>query len=286
MVDRVIAACDGAAKGNPGPAAWAYVVADSAGTPQRWRAGALGHSTNNVGELTALERLLEATEPGVPLEVRLDSTYTRDAVTKWLAGWKRNGWKTAAGKPVANRELIQRIDALLEGRDVTFVYVPAHQVNGDPLNAIADKAASDAARTQEDAGGTAAELPVPDPARNSAARGGRASSSSTSSSSSVLLVLLLVHVRGEEDFLGRVADPVRPIRRNVSVQPSLRQGRQDHQSGQQLGSPGVRGRLQLSAGGRPTASTVLATGWCRGRSRPVRCRAGGRPRRRRTRRAR
>ncbi|MEV6007879.1 ribonuclease H [Streptomyces sp. NPDC051976] len=183
MVDRVIAACDGAAKGNPGPAAWAYVVADSAGTPQRWRAGALGHSTNNVGELTALERLLEATEPGVPLEVRLDSTYTRDAVTKWLAGWKRNGWKTAAGKPVANRELIQRIDALLEGRDVTFVYVPAHQVNGDPLNAIADKAASDAARTQEDAGGTAAELPVPEPARNSAARGGRASSSSSSSSS-------------------------------------------------------------------------------------------------------
>lgn len=180
MVDRVIAACDGAAKGNPGPAAWAYVVADSAGTPQRWRAGALGHSTNNVGELTALERLLEATEPGVPLEVRLDSTYTRDAVTKWLAGWKRNGWKTAAGKPVANRELIQRIDALLEGRDVTFVYVPAHQVNGDPLNAIADKAASDAARTQEDAGGTGAELPVPEPARNSAARGGRASSSSSS----------------------------------------------------------------------------------------------------------
>ncbi len=173
MVERVIAACDGAAKGNPGPAAWAYVVADSTGAPRSWRAGPLGHSTNNIGELTALEQLLTATDPAAPLEVRLDSTYTRDAATKWLAAWKRNGWKTAAGKPVANRELIQRIDALLEGRDVTFVYVPAHQMNGDPLNAIADKAASDAARTQTAAGGTAADLPVPDPVTGSAVRGGR-----------------------------------------------------------------------------------------------------------------
>ncbi|MFF2750480.1 ribonuclease H [Kitasatospora sp. NPDC058048] len=164
MVERVIAACDGAAKGNPGPAGWAYVVADATGAPLRWQAGALGHSTNNVGELTALRQLLAATDPAAPLEVRLDSTYTRDSVTKWLKGWKRNGWKTAAGKPVANQELIQAIDALLEGRDVTFVYVPAHQVDGDPLNAIADKAASDAARTQQDASGTAADLPVPDPA--------------------------------------------------------------------------------------------------------------------------
>ncbi|WP_035795209.1 ribonuclease H family protein [Kitasatospora mediocidica] len=184
MVERVIAACDGAAKGNPGPAAWAYVIADGDGTPQRWRAGALGHNTNNVGELTALEQLLTATDPGAALEVRLDSTYTRDAVTKWLAAWKRNGWKTAAGKPVANRELIQRIDALLEGRDVTFVYVAAHQVNGDPLNAIADKAASDAARTQQDAGGTAADLPVPDPAPATAARSRRPAGSSSASSAS------------------------------------------------------------------------------------------------------
>jgi ribonuclease HI len=173
MVERVIAACDGAAKGNPGPAAWAFVVADSAGVPQRWQAGALGHSTNNIGELTALEQLLTSTHPAAPLEVRLDSTYTRDAVTKWLSGWKRNGWKTAGGKPVANRELIQRIDALLEGRDVTFVYVPAHQANGDPLNAVADKAASDAARTQQSAAGTAADLPVPDPVPASSPRARR-----------------------------------------------------------------------------------------------------------------
>ncbi|MFI9274022.1 ribonuclease H [Kitasatospora sp. NPDC052896] len=178
MVERVIAACDGAVKGNSGPAAWAYVVADSASVPPRWQAGALGHGTNNVGELSALQQLLVATDPAVPLEVRLDSMYTRDAVTKWLTGCKRNGWKTAAGKPVAKCELIQRIDAILEGRDLTFVYVPAHQVNGDPLNAIVDKAVSDAARTQQDAGGTATNLSVLEAAPSSSSRGGRRSSSS------------------------------------------------------------------------------------------------------------
>ncbi|QMU77281.1 ribonuclease HI [Streptacidiphilus sp. PB12-B1b] len=183
MVERVIAACDGAAKGNPGPAGWAFVVADATGAPQFWRSGPLGHSTNNIGELTALEQLLAATDPAVPLEVRLDSTYTRDAVTKWLAGWKRNGWKTAGGKPVANRELIQRIDALLADREVTFVYVPAHQVDGDPLNAVADKAASDAARLQQAAGGTAADLPVPDPVKAKAQRSTRPPSSRSTAGS-------------------------------------------------------------------------------------------------------
>ncbi|MQS08075.1 ribonuclease H family protein [Streptomyces alkaliphilus] len=177
MVERVIGACDGAAKGNPGPAGWAFVLADPSGAPQRWQAGPLGHSTNNIGELTALERLLTATDPDTPLEVRLDSTYTRDAVTKWLPGWKRKGWRTAGGKPVANRELIERIDELLHGRDVVFVHVPAHQVDGDPLNAIADKAASDAARTQRAGGGTAADLPVPDPVAAPQPRATRAAGS-------------------------------------------------------------------------------------------------------------
>ncbi|MFC4328155.1 ribonuclease H [Streptomyces andamanensis] len=152
MRERVVAACDGASKGNPGPAGWAWVVSDDAGTAARWEAGALGTATNNVAELTALERLLAATDPAVPLEVRMDSQYAMKAVTTWLPGWKRNGWKTAAGKPVANQELVVRIDALLEGRPVEFRYVPAHQVDGDPLNDFADRAASQAARVQEPAG--------------------------------------------------------------------------------------------------------------------------------------
>jgi ribonuclease HI len=160
MRERVVAACDGASKGNPGPAAWAWVVSDDSGTPVRWEAGPLGKATNNVAELTALERLLTATDPGVALEVRMDSQYAMKAVTTWLPGWKRNGWKTAAGKPVANQDLVVRIDGLLEGRSVDFRYVPAHQVDGDPLNDFADRAASHAALVQEPAG---SELGSPEP---------------------------------------------------------------------------------------------------------------------------
>ncbi|MFF0156329.1 ribonuclease H [Streptomyces sp. NPDC005263] len=152
MRERVVAACDGASKGNPGPAAWAWVVADESETPTRWEAGPLGKATNNVAELTALERLLASTDPDVPLEVRMDSQYAMKAVTTWLPGWKRNGWKTSAGKPVANQELVVRIDELLDGRSVEFRYVPAHQVDGDRLNDFADRAASQAAIVQEPAG--------------------------------------------------------------------------------------------------------------------------------------
>ncbi|GAA0471985.1 ribonuclease H [Streptomyces olivaceiscleroticus] len=152
MAERVIAACDGASKGNPGPAGWGWVIADEAGDPARWEAGPLGTATNNVAELTALERLLTTVDADVPLEIRMDSQYAMKAVTTWLPGWKRKGWKTAAGKPVANQELVVRIDALLAGRDVRFEYVPAHQVGGDALNDFADRAASQAATEQQPAG--------------------------------------------------------------------------------------------------------------------------------------
>ncbi|MFD4260056.1 ribonuclease H [Streptomyces sp. NPDC058534] len=174
MGERVVAACDGASKGNPGPAGWAWVVADASESPVRWEAGPLGRATNNIAELTALERLLASTDPDVPLEVRMDSQYAMKAVTTWLPGWKRNGWKTAAGKPVANQELVVRIDELLAGRSVDFRYVPAHQVDGDRLNDFADRAASQAAVGQEPAGsglGSPEPPPAPDvPAAGKAPR--------------------------------------------------------------------------------------------------------------------
>lgn len=175
MAERVIAACDGASKGNPGPAGWAWVIADGAETVVRWEAGPLGTATNNVAELTALERLLAATDPAVPMEIRMDSQYAMKAVTTWLPGWKRKGWKTAAGKPVANQELVMRIDALLTDRSVEFRYVPAHQVDGDPLNDFADRAASQSAIVQEAAGselGSPQPPPAPDTVRPSGSRRG------------------------------------------------------------------------------------------------------------------
>lgn len=184
MSDRIIAACDGAAKGNPGPAGWGWVIADAEGRPERWEAGPLGRATNNIGELTALRRLLEALTPGTSVEVRMDSQYAMKAVTQWLPGWKRNGWKTSSGQPVANRELVEEIDRLLAERDVTFRYVPAHREDGDHLNAIADQAASDAALRQE-AAGTAlgnADMPVPAPAAPARQKSGTAKKRSSAGS--------------------------------------------------------------------------------------------------------
>lgn len=149
----MIAGCDGACKKNPGPAAWAWVLVAADGSEGRWQAGPLGTATNNIAELTALEQLLTEVDPDVELEVRMDSQYAMKAVTEWLPGWKRRGWKTASGGPVANRELVMSIDALLAGRHVKLVHVAAHQVNGDPFNALADEAASACAVSQKAAGG-------------------------------------------------------------------------------------------------------------------------------------
>lgn len=182
MNESIIAACDGASKGNPGPAAWAWVVADAQGHPRRWEAGPLGTATNNVAELTALRELLESTDPSVAIEVRMDSQYAMNAVTKWLPGWKRNGWKTSAGKPVANRELVVRIDDLLQDRSVRFVHVAAHRVDGDVLNALADQAASEAAATQKPDGTAhgATGFPTPAASRATEGRGGRSPARKTS----------------------------------------------------------------------------------------------------------
>ncbi|MFE4591449.1 ribonuclease H family protein [Streptomyces laurentii] len=164
MTVKITAACDGASKGNPGPAAWAWVIGDENGGVAHWEAGPLGTATNNVAELTALLRLLEYLDPAVPAEVRMDSQYAMKAVTTWLPGWRRKGWKTSAGTPVANKELVVRIDELLADRSVEFVYTPAHQVDGDPLNDAADRAASHTARSQEPAGSAAGSpLPPPEP---------------------------------------------------------------------------------------------------------------------------
>ncbi|MEV5481724.1 MULTISPECIES: ribonuclease H family protein [Streptomyces] len=185
MAERVSAACDGASKGNPGPAGWAWVIADGADTVVRWEAGPLGTATNNVAELTALERLLTATDPAVPLEIRMDSQYAMKAVTTWLPGWKRKGWKTSSGKPVANQELVVSIDALLTGRSVEFRYVPAHQVDGDPLNDFADRAASRAATEQEAAGSELGSPPPPAaPAAARSAGGGGSTSGATARTAS------------------------------------------------------------------------------------------------------
>lgn len=136
----IIAASDGSALGNPGPAGWAWVISDD-----QWRAGGWPQATNNQAEIMAVIDLLHATKhiPDEPLHVLCDSQYVINSVTKWMPGWKRKGWRKADGKPVLNREMLEQLDAALTGRIVTFEWVKGHA--GHPLNEAADTRARDVA---------------------------------------------------------------------------------------------------------------------------------------------
>lgn len=135
----IIAAADGSALGNPGPAGWAWYVDESC-----WAAGGWETSTNNRGELTAVLELLRATaHTGQDLLIQADSQYVINSLTKWRHGWKRRGWRKADGKPVLNDDLIKELDAALIGREVRFEWVRGHV--GHPLNEAADARARAAA---------------------------------------------------------------------------------------------------------------------------------------------
>lgn len=162
----IIAAADGSSLGNPGPTGWAWYVDRGC-----WAAGGAASGTNNIGELTAVAELLEATAAaGEPLRILCDSQYVINSVTKWMPGWKRRGWRKADGKPVQNRELLERIDAGLAGREVDFEWVRGHA--GHELNEAADERARAAAAAC--AAGSVPESGPGFPAAAGAAAGGDA----------------------------------------------------------------------------------------------------------------
>ena len=135
----IIAAADGSALGNPGPAGWAWYVDETC-----WAAGGWPRATNNQGELTAVLELFRATAHlDDELLVQCDSQYVINAVTKWMAGWKRKGWRKADGKPVMNVEILQELDAAIAGRRYRFEWVRGHA--GHPANEAADERARAAA---------------------------------------------------------------------------------------------------------------------------------------------
>ena len=140
----ITAAADGSALGNPGPAGWAWYVDDDC-----WRAGGWPHGTNNQGELMAVLDLFRATAhvPDEDLHILCDSQYVINAVTKWMPGWKRKGWRKADGKPVLNVDLLKDIDQALVGRKYTFEWVRGHA--GHDLNEAADERARAAATSYQ-----------------------------------------------------------------------------------------------------------------------------------------
>ena len=130
---------DGACSGNPGPGGWGVVLqAINAGevVKERELSGGAGETTNNQMELMAAISALETLDRASTITVVTDSSYVKDGVSTWIHGWKRNGWKTAAKKPVKNVELWQRLDAAQARHKVTWEWVNGHA--GHPENERAD----------------------------------------------------------------------------------------------------------------------------------------------------
>ena len=154
----ITAAADGSSLGNPGPAGWAWYVDEDT-----WDAGGWPQGTNNLGELTAILRLLQATaETGEELHILADSQYAINVVSKWRLGWKKRGWTKADKKPIKNLELIQEIDRAMEGRRVTFEWVKGHA--GHRMNERADDLARACAEAYQ-----AGRTPEPGPGFGGAA---------------------------------------------------------------------------------------------------------------------
>ena len=134
-------ATDGACKGNPGPGGWGAVI--RAGDKEKELSGGEKLTTNNRMELTAAIKGLEALKRPCRVVLSTDSRYVMDGLTKWLAGWQRNGWKTAAKQPVKNADLWQELVAAAAPHRIRWEWVKGHA--GHPENERADRLASDAA---------------------------------------------------------------------------------------------------------------------------------------------
>ena len=125
---------DGACSGNPGPGGWGVVL--RWGELEREMNGGEAQTTNNRMELMAAIEALRAMKRPTTIRIWTDSTYVRDGITKWIHGWKRNGWKTAAKAPVKNADLWQQLDDLARVHKVDWQWVRGH--DGHPENERAD----------------------------------------------------------------------------------------------------------------------------------------------------
>ncbi|KQN06455.1 ribonuclease HI [Sphingomonas sp. Leaf25] len=142
---RVEIATDGACKGNPGPGGWGAVLRAADGR-ERELSGGEPVTTNNRMELMAAIEGLNALKRPCRVILSTDSRYVMDGLTKWIKGWQKNGWKTAAKQPVKNAELWQALLAAARPHRIEWTWVKGHA--GHPDNERADKLASDAAVAQ------------------------------------------------------------------------------------------------------------------------------------------
>jgi ribonuclease HI len=134
-------ATDGACKGNPGPGGWGALI--RLGDKEKEISGGEPNTTNNRMELRAAIEALNALNRPCKVKLSIDSTYVKDGITKWIFGWQKNGWRTAARKPVKNADLWQDLLKAVEPHQIEWHWVKGH--NGDADNERADQLASDAA---------------------------------------------------------------------------------------------------------------------------------------------
>lgn len=131
---------DGACRGNPGPGGWGAILRYQGQELELY--GYEADTTNNQMELMAAIQALEALKRPCQVSLTTDSQYVRQGITEWLAGWKRKAWKTAAGKPVKNKELWQRLDKATAGHQIEWKWVKGH--SGHQENERVDQLANKA----------------------------------------------------------------------------------------------------------------------------------------------
>ena len=129
---------DGACRGNPGPGGWGALLIF--GENEKEIFGGETETTNNRMELCACIEALDQLSKHCRVRVFTDSTYVKDGIQSWLRNWKRNNWKTAAKKPVKNRDLWEKLDQLSARHDIEWRWVKGHA--GDPGNERADQLAN------------------------------------------------------------------------------------------------------------------------------------------------
>jgi ribonuclease HI len=134
---------DGACSGNPGPGGWGAVL--RYGETEKELSGAESATTNNRMELMAAIEALNALKRPTKVRLHTDSKYVMDGVTKWIHGWKKNGWKTADKKPVKNEDLWRALETAASRHDVTWKWVKGHA--DDVMNNRADELARGAIKT-------------------------------------------------------------------------------------------------------------------------------------------
>jgi len=132
---------DGACKGNPGPGGWGVLL--RMGKHEKEMSGGEPDTTNNRMEMTAVVKALEALIEPCEVIIHTDSRYVIDGMTKWIAGWKRNGWINSSKKPVRNADLWHELIDAAKRHKVEWQWVRGH--NGHVENERVDRLASDAA---------------------------------------------------------------------------------------------------------------------------------------------